>query len=219
MISVDDLSGVAGMLNERFLEYEKLASNSADSESLYGFLKGFADASNIANYIVDHKLKDINDKEFEWLCEEINDCAKFVCPRNNGVNSAFLKGFKKGREKMISKNNMKKLALMLKKRGERYEMMAFKAPSEKSLYAFMMGLTTVFSIAATFIEEQQEVTNATEMEFLRGRISRIGAKFPIEKTDPYRNFLKTERKGEAAGVDEVIEYLNLMDDEKETEDA
>ncbi len=98
MISMRVLDKASLAAINRYEEYEKLANNCVDDDALYGFLKGFADASNMASNIITARYKVLNDKECEDLCERIIEYAGFRCTSQRGKDGDFLKNFRKGRE-------------------------------------------------------------------------------------------------------------------------
>lgn len=99
MIYQDGMDKVLGVLMNRAKEYEELAKESTDSESLYGYFKGFEDATEIATSVIQAKHEVNDDKEFEDLCDMVTRFTAFYYDEGSNIESDYLKQFKIGRER------------------------------------------------------------------------------------------------------------------------
>lgn len=97
MIWDDDMNRVWQVLTNRGTVYEELAKESVSSESLYGFLKGFADATEIAAAIVSAQREVSSHKEFEDLCHRISTSTEFDYAYDSDISSDYIENFSKGR--------------------------------------------------------------------------------------------------------------------------
>lgn len=98
MITTRDFDNARVEAINRYEDYEKLANSCVDDEALYGFLKGFADASHIASRIIPDVGRSFNSEQCESLYESIRCYAGFKCTSPKGKDGDFLKNFRKGRE-------------------------------------------------------------------------------------------------------------------------
>ncbi len=98
MIYTDDLVKVSKALAQKSIEYERLAEENVDDESLYGYFRGFEDAVNIARGIIDSYSSAINCEEYVKLCVRITNCSSFRYAGDCNISPDFMGSFQKGRD-------------------------------------------------------------------------------------------------------------------------
>ncbi len=97
MIIQSDMKKVLATLVHKAERYEERAKASTDNESLYGYLRGYQDATEIVVAILTSQ-QSVSDEEYKELCDRIKAFVAFKYAHDSNINSDYLENFKKGRE-------------------------------------------------------------------------------------------------------------------------
>ncbi len=97
MIIQSDMKKVLATLVHKAERYEERAKASTDNESLYGYLRGYQDATEIAVAILTSQ-QSVGNEEYKELCDRIKAFVAFKYAHDSNINSDYLENFKKGRE-------------------------------------------------------------------------------------------------------------------------
>ncbi len=98
MIYQCDMDKVLAVLVDKAERYTEMANDSVSSESLYGYLRGYLDATEIAAAVIGATKEVPNDVEYESLCTRIEAYTSFEYASDSNINTDYLENFKKGRK-------------------------------------------------------------------------------------------------------------------------